>query len=393
MSLRVSKPEFNVREKLNELDRPVGTQGNNILQSNTITESFSKIQAGRKNLIINGNMSIAQRGTSTTGITGDTFGACDRWELDLNTAGTWTMEQVGDAPHNTGFTHCTSLTCTASHALGSGGNFVNLRQKVEAYSIKGLMGGTPNAKPLTASFWVKSNEPGKYYVTIYRLRSGTNTTLMSISYTIEQSEVWEFKTITFPPDTQTGYMTTENSEGMQIQFNLGFNQNTYGSAHYGHWHTNAAFIGKGQTNLAVATNNYFRLTGVQLEIGSEHTEFEHRPYEEEMSLCKRYYQQVGPASSGVMILAGAGNGNARIRGMHQLIPEMRATPTTTADTSSENFTFYAYSGGAVTYSSVNGFSGTSKNIHWDFNTSQHNREGLDFDVKGSGARLQIDAEL
>ena len=290
MSLRVSKPEFNIREKLNELDRPVGTQGNNILQSNTTAESFSKIQAGRKNLLINGNMSIAQRGTSTTSITSDTFGACDRWELDINSGGTWTMEQVGDAPYNTGFTHCTSLTCTASHALGSTGNFVHLRQKVEAYSIKGLMGGTPNAKPLTASFWVKSNEPGKYYVTCYRLRSGTNTTVMSISYTIEQSEVWEFKTVTFPPDTQTGYMTTENGEGMQISFSLGMNQNSYGSAHYGHWHTNTAFIGRGQTNLAAATNNYFRITGVQLEIGSEHTEFEHRPFAEELLLCQRYFE-------------------------------------------------------------------------------------------------------
>ena len=61
MSLRVSKPEFNIREKLNELDRPVGTQGNNILQSNTTAESFNKIQAGRINLVINGSMSIAQR--------------------------------------------------------------------------------------------------------------------------------------------------------------------------------------------------------------------------------------------------------------------------------------------------------------------------------------------
>jgi len=338
-------------------------------------------------------MSIAQRGTSTTSITTDTYGACDRWEVDLNSAGTWTQEQVGDAPYNTGFTHCSSLTCTASHALGSSNNFVNLRQKVEAYSIKGLMGGTPNAKPLTASFWVKSNEPGKYYVTLYRLRTGKNYMLMSISYTIEQSEVWEFKTITFPPDTQSGYVTTDNLEGLQISFNLGMNQNTYGSAHYGHWHTNAAFIGKGQTNLAVATNNYWRITGVQLEIGSEHTEFDHRTHEEELALCKRYYQQVGPASSGVMILTGAGNGTQRIRGMHQLIPEMRATPTVTADTSSENFVFYAYQAGSPGYTSVNGFSATSKNIHWDFNTGTHNQAGYAFDVKGSGARLQIDAEL
>ena len=158
MSLRVTKPEFNIREKLNELDRPIGVQGNSILQSNTTAESFSKIQAGRRNLIINGNMSIAQRGTSTTGITGDTFGACDRWEADLSSAGTWTMEQVGDAPYNTGFTHCTSLSCTTAHAMGGGGK-ISLRQKIEACNIKGLMGGTPSAKPLTISFWDKSNEP------------------------------------------------------------------------------------------------------------------------------------------------------------------------------------------------------------------------------------------
>ena len=292
MSLRVSKPKFNVREKLNELDRPVGTQGNNILQSNTTAESFSKIQAGRKNLIINGNMSIAQRGTSTTSITSDTYGACDRWELDLNAAGTWTQEQVGDAPYNTGFTHCSSLSCTASHALGSGGNFVQLRQKIEASNIKGLNGGTPNAKPLTVSFWVKSNEPGKYYVAINRARTGQDGSRMSISYTIEQSEVWEFKTITYPPDTTHGYQTTENGEGLVIQFNLGYNQNSYGSAHYGHWSTNSAFLGRGQTNLAAATGNYWRITGVQLEIGNEHTEFEHRSFQEELMLCQRYFETI-----------------------------------------------------------------------------------------------------
>ena len=179
MSLRVSKPEFNIREKLNELDRPVGTQGNNILQSNTTAESFSKIQAGRKNLLINGNMSIAQRGTSTTSITTDTYGACDRWEVDLAAAGTWTMEQVADAPYNTGFTHCTSLTCTTAHGMGGGGK-ISLRQKIEACNIKGLNGGTPNAKPFTVSFWTKSNEPGKYYVVFYRVRSGLDLSLIHI---------------------------------------------------------------------------------------------------------------------------------------------------------------------------------------------------------------------
>ncbi len=149
----------------------------------------------------------------------------------------------------------------------------------------------------------------------------------------------------------------------------------------------------GQSNFLDNTNNEFYLTGVQLEVGSVATPFEHRSFGEELSLCKRYYQQVGPASSSVMILTGAGNGTQRIRGMHQLIPEMRATPTVTADTSSETFVFYAYKASPPSYSSVNGITGTSKNIHWDFNTSNHGQAGYAFDVKGSGARLQIDAEI
>ena len=330
MSLRVSKPEFNIREKLNELDRPIGVQGNNILQSNTTAESFSKIQAGRKNILINGNMSIAQRGTSTTSITTDTFGACDRWELDLSTAGTWTMEQVGDAPYNTGFTHCSSLTCTASNALSSGANFVQLRQKIEAYNIKGLRGGNPNAKPLTASFWVKSNEPGKYYVRLSRVRTGKNTNFVSISYTIEQSEVWEFKTITFPPDTQDGYRTDENAEALVIYFTLGMNQNSYGSAHYGIWHNNPAFTGRGQTNLAAANGNYWRMTGAQLEIGSEHTEFEHRPFQEDLELCQRYFQKISAYSDMVCVGPGRSNGTTNAPFTVPLATPLRASPVLNA---------------------------------------------------------------
>ena len=328
MSLRVSKPEFNIREKLNELDRPVGTQGNNILQSNTTAESFSKIQAGRRNVIINGDMTIAQRGTSTSGITGDTYGACDRWELDLNGAGAWTMEQVGDAPYNTGFTHCTSLTCTT--AATSISSHLSFRQKIEMGNVKGMMGGTPNAKPLTASFWVKSNEPGKYYVVLYRPRAGLDSSRISISYTIEQSEVWEFKTITFPPDTMNGYQTTESYAGLEIHFALGYNQSTYGSAHYGHWHTNSAYLGKGQTNLAAATGNYWRITGVQLEIGNEHTEFEHLLYQEKLALCQRFYQQIVGYSDMVCVGPGRSNGTTNAPFSVPLTTPLRRSPSLNA---------------------------------------------------------------
>ena len=94
-----------------------------------------------------------------------------------------------------------------------------------------------------------------------------------------------------------------------------------------------------------------------------------------------------------MILSGAGNGNARIRGLQQLIPEMRAAPDVILDTSSENPVFYSYSGSPPGYTSVNSMESTTKNFHWDFNTGTHNQAGKDFDVKGSGAIITIDAEL
>ena len=142
-----------------------------------------------------------------------------------------------------------------------------------------------------------------------------------------------------------------------------------------------------------STSNYFRITAVQLEVGKGKTPFDDIGYESMLAWCQRYYQQIGPASSSRMILSGAGNGNARIRGLQQLVPEMRAAPTVTADTSSENFVFYSYAGSPPSYSSVNSLESTTKNFHWDFNTGTHNQAGQDFDVKGSGASINITAEL
>ena len=387
MSLRVSKTGFNIREKLNELDRPVGVQGNNILQCNTTAESFSKIQAGRRNVVINGDMTIAQRGTSTTSITTDTYGACDRWELDLSGAGTWTMEQVGDAPYNTGFTHCTSLSCTT--ATTSISSHLSLRQKIEMGNVKGLMGGTPNAKPLTASFWVKSNEPGKYYVVLYRPRTGTSSSRISIAYTIEQSEVWEFKTITFPPDTMNGYQTTGNVTGLEIHFNLGYDQSNYGSAHYGHWHTNSAYLGKGQTNLAAATGNYWRITGVQLEIGNEHTEFEHLQITEDLLLCQRYYFKTTNAKGTVYENASATTNV----GLGVDFPvRMRAVPTLTLPTSVSNHV-HNFGAGDNTYSGSSGNYGSNVDGANFYMTGGTSRNSGTYSILNTNAYAEFDAEL
>ena len=387
MSLRVSKPGFNIREKLNELDRPIGVQGNNILQSNTTAESFSKIQAGRRNLLDNGSMSIAQRGTSTTGITGDTFGACDRWEADLSAAGTWTMEQVGDAPYNTGFSHCTSLSCTAAHAMGGGGK-ISLRQKIEFNNIKGIMGGTPNAKPLTVSFWVKSNEPGKYYVGFFRQRTGTTSSVIGISYTIEQSEVWEFKTVTFPPDTTNGHQTTGTSTGIEIHFFLASDDSVYGTEQYGHWSLDVARMAKGQTNLAAATGNYWRITGVQMEIGNEHTEFEHLQITEDLSICQRYYFKTTDAKGTVY----ENGGTTTQVGLGVAFPvRMRTTPTLTLPTSVSS-NVHNFGAGDSSYNSGGQYGSNVDGANFYMLNGTSRTSGT-FSVLNTNAYVEFDAEL
>ena len=346
MSLRVSKPGFNIREKLNELDRPIGVQGNNILRSKTASESFEIIQAGRRNMAINGDMMIAQRGTyidsntpsRTTGITADTFGACDRWELDISSAGTWTQEQVKDAPLGSGFMFSSKITCTTADT-GGGGNtptgLVSIRQKIEHGLEMSLQHNSNKAKPLTVSFWVKSNEPGKYYL---RMISINSTASMQISrgYNIEQSGVWEFKTLTFPPDTvnyPVGGITANDSrtpiQGMEIYFCVGANSNTYGSAHYGTWNNNSAFLHKGQTNLAAATGNYFQLTGVQIEKGPQNTPFEHLHYTENLALCQRYCLVYGNPSEARHLGCASAYDNYRINVSLHFPVSMRTKPSVT----------------------------------------------------------------
>ena len=110
MTVRVSKPEFNLREKLSELDKPSGLKGNELLRSDTTQEARDLVSAGRKNLIINGAMEIAQRGTSTT-----TLGyQIDRFLTGAANINNPTYAQVdvasGTQPYIAGFRKAARLT-------------------------------------------------------------------------------------------------------------------------------------------------------------------------------------------------------------------------------------------------------------------------------------------
>tara|TARA_S200002703_G_scaffold159356_1_gene172563 strand:- start:22271 stop:23434 length:1164 start_codon:yes stop_codon:yes gene_type:complete len=245
-----------------------------------------------RNLIINGAMNISQRGTIDTGITGGTLvetyrAAPDRHRFALNTGGTWTASQDSDAPD--GFSRSYKLECTTANASLSASSYALIEHRFEGRQLLGVKKGTANAKSLTLSFWVKSSVSGNYMSELY---DHTNQRQCSKLYTINSADTWEYKKIIFPPDTSgTLNDDTNNSISVDMWFLAGTDFNS-GTLPSGWASVNGPDRANGHNvNLAATQGNTIRLTGFQLEIGSDVTPFEHVKYEDELYRCKRYYQR------------------------------------------------------------------------------------------------------
>jgi len=241
-----------------------------------------------RNLVINGAMQVAQRGTSTASITSGANYVVDRWKFQLDSFGTWTMSQENDAPAGSGFQKSTKVLCTTADASPAANDFLLFNQTLEGQNLQVIKKGTAAAEQLTLSFWVKSNVVGTYVV---ELRDQDNTRQVSLSYTINTSATWEKKTITFPADT-TGPLDNDNNLSLFPIWWLGAGSNFTSGTLATTWATGTnANKAVGQVNLAAATNNYWQITGVQLEVGAVATPFEFKPFGEELRECQRYYQK------------------------------------------------------------------------------------------------------
>lgn len=246
------------------------------------------------NLIINGAMQVAQRGTSTTGITGDGYYTADRWRAAVGSMGTWTQTSENDAPTGSGFRKSTKLLCTTADSTPAAGDFFLLEQRLEGQDLQRIKKGTSAAEQLTLSFWVKSNVTGTY---VLQLRDNDNTRSVGAQYTISASGTWEKKTVTFPADT-TGAFDNDNAESLRVRWWLGGGSSfTSGTLNTTWASETAANIAVGQTNLAAATNNYWQITGVQLEVGNTATGFEFESFETTLRKCQRYYCKTFPLNT------------------------------------------------------------------------------------------------
>ena len=336
-------------------------------------------QFGRRNKIINGAMEVAQRGTSSTS-TG--ILTLDRMYLVVSNMDqlAYAQKQTADGPD--GFSKCFEFDVTTAESALDADDLVYLRYIVEAQDLTPLFNANGTGKDFVLSFYVKAYQAGTYQVSIYK---PDNTIRFLVkTYTVDASATWQRVVIPFTGDTGTSGMNSDTGQGFLIDWKLvagttytsGSSQTTWGSF------SNAKFAAGQAVDVSTSTNNYWRITGIQLEVGSEATAFEHRSFGEELSLCQRYfcksYRQgadPGAASSAADIVSKRNEDYSNARTDHDInysypMP-MRATPT---------LTFYSYDGtsGKFTESEWNFSSGSNKNAQGAVKHGRRNISSIQF---------------
>ena len=276
-----------------------------------------------RNLIINGAMQVAQRGTSVTGIGSNAGGpfTCDRFQHAQGStggSGVMTMEQSTDGPD--GFSSSLKLTVTTADTL-SGGENVGIRHRIEGQNVQHLKFGSSSAESVTLSFWVKASLTGTYSAQAHS--AGGNRTALE-DYTVSSANTWEYKEITFVGDTGTA-IANDNTRGFELFFSLDAGPDDIVDTYT--WSDTAAFrAATGQVNFMATNGATWQITGVQLELGKVATPFDHpRSYAEELAACQRYYLRLD--DDGSRMATGFISSSTRMDAAFSFPVTMRVAPT------------------------------------------------------------------
>ena len=253
---------------------------------------IGNIKAGgggvNRNLVINGAMNVAQRGTSVTGIgtsKNNAYHTVDRFRLAFNnTDGQVTMTQDSSAPE--GFANSIKLACTATDTSIAADEYFFMDTKLEGQNLQTIAKGTSSAKPLALSFYVKGNASATYVVELYDSDNNRN---LSNSFSVTTD--WQRVEIAIPADT-TGTFDDDNAESLNMAFWLHAGSNFTSGTLDTTWGSNTnANRAVGISSFLDSTSRTFFITGVQLEVGQNPTEFEHEPFEATLRKCQRFFCQ------------------------------------------------------------------------------------------------------
>jgi len=235
-----------------------------------------------RNMIINGAMLIAQRGTAAIDPTTNGF-AVDRWKAYTTTGSGHTFQQVSDSPD--GFEHSIKITI-GTGASPSASNMNVIYQSIEGYNVSHLDFGTSAALSIVASFWVKSSITGNYGCSIHN--SALDRSYVG-QYTVSVADTWEKKSVTFTGDT-TGTWLKTTGVGMHINFDFG--SGTDFEVALDTWVPGNDKRVSGQAILVATSSATIQFSGAQLEVGTTATPFERKTFDQELIACQRYCQKL-----------------------------------------------------------------------------------------------------
>ena len=280
-------------------------------------------QYGNRNVIINGAMQVAQRGTSQTNVAAQGYYTVDRFEIQMSSAGRFTMTQESDGPD--GFANSIKLACTTADTSVGASEILTLRTVLESQDLQRFKKGTSAAEKMTLSFYVKGNAAATYMAELEDRDNSRNNT---VKFNVTTD--WTRVSITFNADT-TGAFDDDNAEGLRVNFWL-----HAGSTYNGGTYTENTWASSVSANKAVGIDSFFDstsrtffITGVQLEVGDTATDFEHRSYQDELRQCQRYYYYIGKLANKIL-LGGYMNAAADdYMGYMNHPVQMRAIPTFT----------------------------------------------------------------
>ena len=341
-------------------------------KASELANLIGNINAGgggvNRNVIINGTMNCSQRAVSSTDIGGSSgYFTCDRWKITAaNTAGRLTMTQDSSAPE--GFANSIKLDCTTADTSIAAGELLILEQRIEGQNLQTFKKGTSSALPMTISFYVKGNASATYAVQLLD-KDNDRTFAKTFSVTTDWSRV----SLTFAGDT-TGAFTDDNGESLRLNIWLHAGSTYSGGTQTTGWVAesgNLDNLAVGITSFFDSTDRTFFITGVQLEVGQNATEFEHEPFERTLLKCQRYYQRWQANTNYDGVCTGAMYSDTFWLGDYRLSPEMRAEPTFSA-----NGTFKVNaSGGDMNASSLGLNRATSQTIQIECTTTDSDRIG------------------
>lgn len=317
----------------------------------SLTPRIDKIQ---KNYIINGDLNIWQRGTGpvtvNTATTTYTFSADRFGYVSIgSTVKNYSIQRSTDVPSSTGSTFQYSMlfSCLTAITSPASSDIVQpFRQRIEGFNYAEMHG-----KPITISFWIKTNKTGNHPLSLY---SDPAARYYVTSFTVNAANTWEKKVISLTLDS-SGTYDFSNGAGLNVAICSGAVGSTYNNATLNSW-TNypsgsPLVTHPSLVNIMDSNTNTLKITGVKVEIGTNSDpEFSlaGRNYVEELALCKRYYEKCALYGDTFACTIGANSSQASFSVQYE-VEKRTANVTGTWDGDGNNWRVWANSAGSAYY--------------------------------------------